>query len=593
MSDKNNRSSAFAAALAALVAAAGITALLLAFVPFEWAKERADHYAADGRADFFTEPAFEAIGLRLRIAAAALLCLGGLSWWKRKSIAGFLDELSESAGSLLQDLKSQIREGLRTSGKAHLWTLGGILLAGTALRVYFLFQPFRCDEAFSFTNYVSKPLYIALSNYSEPNNHLFHTFLSRLSFLLFGGEPWALRLPALLAGILLIPTAYLALRLMCGKEAALLGTALTASSVELIKYSTNARGYSLVGLFFLLLLCLSIYLRESHRSLAGWSLFSLFSALGLYTVPTMLLPLGGLGLWLLLEGAFFESQDKKKEFIGHLVLFSLAAAALTLLLYAPAFVAVSGGKVAANPWVSSAGWEKFSEGFPRYAWVTWMQWNRDLPSLLAWLISLGVLLDLALYRQSGTQKVPIAIPLLVWGSLFAVGRTIVPPARSWLYLAPLYYGLGAAGILLFIYRIFKRSESTAANTAIALALLLALGLGGKTALTGTVYRSDETGEAIDGKSIAQYLAPKIQEGDAVVGGGLTPPTLRYYFGKEKLLADPFNGELHSRRRLFVVVPKGANPRKTLSALGITAGKMQLLKTFGRFRPAEIYETAPE
>ena len=61
--------------------------------------------------------------------------------------------------------------------------------------------PLRYDEATTYNNFVSKPLYVALANYATPNNHLLHTFLAKVSVGLAGNEPWAIRLPALLAGI--------------------------------------------------------------------------------------------------------------------------------------------------------------------------------------------------------------------------------------------------------------------------------------------------------------------------------------------------------------------------------------------------------
>ena len=65
-------------------------------------------------------------------------------------------------------------------------------------------------------------------------------------------------------------------------------------------YSNNARGYTLVALFTLLTLILGDIVRK-EKNLFAWGLISLFSALGLYTVPVMLFPFGVLFVWLFLE----------------------------------------------------------------------------------------------------------------------------------------------------------------------------------------------------------------------------------------------------------------------------------------------------
>jgi hypothetical protein len=65
----------------------------------------------------------------------------------------------------------------------------------------FIMQPFKHDEAYTVTVFANQPLWGALSDYHLPNNHLFHTLLVHLTYSLFGYSQWAVRLPALLAGI--------------------------------------------------------------------------------------------------------------------------------------------------------------------------------------------------------------------------------------------------------------------------------------------------------------------------------------------------------------------------------------------------------
>lgn len=72
----------------------------------------------------------------------------------------------------------------------------------------------RSDEAFTFTTYVAKPLLIGLSDYLTCcGNHILHSLLVRFSYSLFGNQPWVIRLPALLAGVLLVPASYIVTRI--------------------------------------------------------------------------------------------------------------------------------------------------------------------------------------------------------------------------------------------------------------------------------------------------------------------------------------------------------------------------------------------
>ncbi|HSL72294.1 MAG TPA: glycosyltransferase family 39 protein, partial [Longimicrobiales bacterium] len=106
---------------------------------------------------------------------------------------------------------------------------------------------------------MSKPFYVALSDYSVPNNHLLSTALIRVSYLAFGAEPWVLRLPAMMAGILTIPVSYFAARALFGRSSALLCAALVATVPQLVLYSAAARGYALIVLFTFALVLSAAY----------------------------------------------------------------------------------------------------------------------------------------------------------------------------------------------------------------------------------------------------------------------------------------------------------------------------------------------
>lgn len=80
---------------------------------------------------------------------------------------------------------------------------------GLVVRMWLLNQPMRHDETQSFLDYASQPLVRALTIYSAPNNHLFHTLLVHLTT--FGGRlyvEWLIRLPAFLAGTAVIFATY-------------------------------------------------------------------------------------------------------------------------------------------------------------------------------------------------------------------------------------------------------------------------------------------------------------------------------------------------------------------------------------------------
>ncbi|HEX2619046.1 MAG TPA: glycosyltransferase family 39 protein, partial [Phototrophicaceae bacterium] len=128
-----------------------------------------------------------------------------------------------------------------------------ILISGVILRVAGMNDPVSYDEAYTYVGFASRSLWAIISDYSLPNNHIFHSLLVHFSVMIWGNHPWSLRLPALLAGLLTILAAYGFGKAAYSEESGLTAAAIVAYFPELVRFSTEARGYSLVGLFTLLI----------------------------------------------------------------------------------------------------------------------------------------------------------------------------------------------------------------------------------------------------------------------------------------------------------------------------------------------------
>src|SRR5213593_3439850 len=151
------------------------------------------------------------------------------------------------------------------------------------------------DESATFIYYASHPLPVAVTIYGSPNNHILHTALMHLSYRMFGSAEWALRLPAFLAGVAIVPLTYVAARSI-GNRGALLAAAFSASAPVLIDYSTDARGYTMLCCFVLICAAAMAEIIRSGSRSAAW-VFAISAALGFYTVPVMLYPFVMLVVW--------------------------------------------------------------------------------------------------------------------------------------------------------------------------------------------------------------------------------------------------------------------------------------------------------
>jgi hypothetical protein len=112
----------------------------------------------------------------------------------------------------------------------HGLTLAFIVVIGVALRLYLIHQPLHYDEAYTYLHFASRGIRAVITDYHAPNNHVLHSVLVRISYGVFGHDPWALRVPAAAAGVLLIPAVYVVGRLFHGSAAGLIAAAITSGS---------------------------------------------------------------------------------------------------------------------------------------------------------------------------------------------------------------------------------------------------------------------------------------------------------------------------------------------------------------------------
>lgn len=273
-----------------------------------------------GYEDRFTPALFSKIIFALRFFSAVF----GVS---ALLIVFFARRLSRILLSKVRDLRELGQElwtlaySLRNDPPGHVLSLIAVLIWGIALRLAFLGEPIRNDEAYSFMHYASRPIAVGLTYYTA-NNHLLNTLLMHFSTAMFGASAWAVRLPTLIAGILIVPATYAVVRLYHGSRPALLAAAFAGASSPLIEYSFNARGYTLGALFFLLMtMLIGFDGRKGSRGM--WIVLPVTAALALYSVPTMLYGVAGIFLYLLL----------RRSALRQVVITMISTAVFTLILY--------------------------------------------------------------------------------------------------------------------------------------------------------------------------------------------------------------------------------------------------------------------
>jgi Dolichyl-phosphate-mannose-protein mannosyltransferase len=426
-------------------------------------------------------PAIASRAVRFRVFGFFNLYLSCSLCLERRGVAKFLARLSKASGQATSELRIAFQTWLRSESPLHLIIFASVLAIAVGARLAYLFEPIQYDEAFTYLVYARHPLWDGISNYSAPNNHLFNTALVHLCVRIFGGSEWALRLPALLAGVGIVPATYLlARRLLFDKNGALMSAAVSAASVPLIYYSVSARGYALLVLVSLLLFALCTKAQQCGSE-ATWAAIVLASAVGFAVMPTMLFPYATAMVWTICNTALSKSRSLRMV-IKEISIASVCILVLAVFAYSPAMLRTGPKSIVANRFVRPLDWSgflKYSKGFPQ---LLWRDWAFAIPSWLLVIFLLGFALSLIRYKQA-FKSVLLLPTIVVMAGALCLALRVVPSTRVFLYVVPVLVIYSCAGVCILL-RFLTRSLPVAPETLVPVASLVFSAL-----LTFSVVRS--------------------------------------------------------------------------------------------------------
>ena len=524
-----SRAARFVARLLPVAAALAGTALLIfSHVQYESIKAYMDSLSFDGDAYTFSRHLFTTLAFSARLTGGILIAAALLLVRFQSRVDQALAALIVNTFAYLRRAAADAARTFREESLQHRTALLAMIAFGIALRVRPLGQPINYDESFTYIVYANRPWLIAWANYSEPNNHLFHTLLAHLSIGVFGNAVWAIRLPALIAGCLTIPLAYAVARRLAGRNEALMVAALTAASQVLIAFSVRARGYTLLIDFFLLTVLAGHDIITS-RSPHPWPLVVVSCALGFFTIPSFLYAYLGVLTWLFLAGR----RDPENAALRWPTLMRSAAwtVALVAICYAPAFV-TSGLQAGINYARGTVSMLAFMTTLPDRLQDVWFDMMRGLPDALIHVLAMCA--AIGVWRMWRTHAGAILlVPLVLWPALTVLAQRVLAPARVWIYLLPVFFVYAAAGAMGVAAWIAARIPrwSTAVTSATAGAMVVIISLQ---AVIHLPVEYTEWNNAVeiyshtDLDQVAGYLKTSLADRDALVTPLFLDYPLEYY-----------------------------------------------------------------
>jgi hypothetical protein len=470
--------------------------------------------------------------LLIQTAAIGVLVWSGASWARATRAS-----LGRSARVAWTDA----RVALRAEPAAALWAVLGMTVIGLVVRAHYLSVPMRGDESNTYFGYISKSWWTAISAYPVPNNHVLNSVLAKAAITVFGVSPWALRVPAFIAGVALIPAAYLCARAQYSVNAALIGTALVTASAPLITYSVNGRGYTLVCLTFLLSIAIGAYALR-HGNIVAWCAFAIVNAIGFFAIPVMFFPFGGTMLWLAASAGLEERGADRRMALIMLVAAGIGTLVLALDFYIPVGVSRGYRQLVANGDVAPHAWPYFWSALPAFLKLYLDDMIDGLPRIVTWIVGLGLLGGLIMNARVSRWRVPLLIPSLIWAALVFVLMHRISYTRIYIYLAIIAFLTAGAGLTgWFRWRVRWTSAGS-----LAAAVVLTV------AFVRSPAMADSLDEFNDAPAIATLFRGTLRPGDAIIWPWWINNGLRFYMLRAGADTVPLDTPPETARRLVII-----------------------------------------
>lgn len=482
------------------------------------------------------------------------------------------------------DFRAALSRLFRRSSTNHKRFVFAVLAVGVALRILRMNEAVTYDEALTYVHYAGRSFGFLFSDYLFTSNQILYSALARLSTLILGVHAWSLRLPALVAGILVMPMCYAFARSVFNRHIAVILLCLVAVSGPLVEYSAVARGYSLVWLFTISALLAARHFVRSENVIS-LILMAAFTALGMWATPDMIYPAVMVYTWaLFMLVANYQSTIRRRmvKLVGSAVL----ACGLVFLFYAPVVVVHSLDQLLHHPSVQEHTWTTFVNTQQDRAFDLWAYFTGTASTLLAFAGVIGVI-----YAAYISLKYRLLLFALVVGTVpIVLIQHVVDPPAVWTF-SLLVFHLGSAIGLFYLLKVvrdkllptFTKAQRTLVAGAFVVLLFGWLGIRGE---GDTVERFPEA------KLAAAWFATNTSPGDRVCVQLPWDAPVAFYLDCEQKGTDLLRSPITPDRRLYVVVAPGhgQTPAGVLLDNELRQADLPPLKLLREWERVELFST---
>lgn len=492
----------------------------------------------------FTDQYSKSIQIRFLNSGIFIICISTLLFWFKEKISYLLLSFQTSSREIFRKTKTTFILQFSGSNLKYTLALFLILISTISIRLYFISCPLRYDEGFTYFYYSKKSFFLLLFYYDHPNHHILHTFFVKLSTLIFGDNLIAVRLPAFIFGITLIPLVYIYVAKFYKKNTAILASTFVSVSSILISYSVNARGYTITYCVFIFLLIIAELLKKYNNTFL-WGLFILTQVTGVYTIPTMLYACIIINTYLFIS-IHFDKINKHIITFKKVIISGIITILASVLLYLPVCILMGPKYIVGNQFVESRSYSYIISHIARAMKELVMMFTTDIPIAIQVILLVGLSTGLIINKHFRYFILSLLICLLF---AFFVQR-VIPYNRVLVFIFPLIFCMSAVGIIHLIKRLITNSQFL---SVIIISLFTVVFLSNITINSKSPCKEFDFTPISEIKPIFSYLKKSVKENDHLACIFPLEASIKSYFyfyniSNNCFINDPFNSN-----KIFVII----------------------------------------
>lgn len=326
----------------------------------------------------------------------------------------------------------------RALSKGEKYLLFFIVVISFLINLYHVINlPIFYDEAWTYRNFTQRGLFISITKYPAPNNHVLHSILTNLSYYLPFRTSINLRIPNLITALFSSLLFFYTFAKMFEKRVAMLLLPIFCFVFGTLQYAYLSRGYMLVIFSFLICFYSTIKLTSQNENNYRKHLIyiSVGGLLGFCTMPSFLYPYFTCISYIVA----YKIIKKDLRIIKYIVLSGIVTTILVLFFYTPIIIVSGLDAIINNKYVASITRLDVFENLCNH-------FNETFGFLFG--IKLIYLLPLLLFmiyyfiKKRTESSLFVAYCFLIAPILLLV-QSVIPFYRTWIYLIiPFIFSIG-------------------------------------------------------------------------------------------------------------------------------------------------------